>query len=271
MVRQESFEWARTVIADVREFLPQLLGAMAFLAGGWIAGHLLRRWTRALSRRIIDRLAGNAWLKTSVEGTRLRHTLPDVIGGFVFWLVFICFLGAAIEVIGLPLITTTLTRFAYYLPNVLAAVIVVLVGILIGNLARHWVGRASQSAGVAYGAALGRVVQGAVLMVTVVIAIEELGIEGELLVLLVAIAVGSMLAGASLAFGMGARTAVSNLIARHYLSQAYSIGQTVRIGDVQGRILATTPTGVVLAGSSGQVHVPAQRFTDEVSVLLSDE
>lgn len=271
MVRQETFEWVRTLATDVREFLPQLLGAVAFLAGGWIAAHFLRRGTRALCRRVIDRLAANAWLKTSVEGTRLGRTLPDILGGFVFWLVFIFFLGAAIEVIGLPLITTTLTRFAYYLPNVLAAVVVVLVGLLIGNLARHWVDRAGQSAGVVYGSALGRIVQGAIILVTVVIAIEELGIEGELLVLLVTITVGSMLAGASLAFGMGARSAVSNLIARHYLTQAYAIGQTIRIGEVQGRILATTPTGVVLAGSSGQVHVPAQRFTEEISVLLSDE
>jgi len=271
MALQESFAWVRTLASDVREFLPQMLGAFALLAGGWLVGHVLRRWTRALCRKLVSRLAANAWFKSSLEGTRLGQALPEVVGAFAFWLVFIFFLGAAVEVIGLPLVTTTLTRFAYYLPNVLGAVLLVLVGLLIGNLVRHWVSRASQSAGVAYGGALGRVAQIAVLMISVVIAIEELGIEGELLVLLVAIGVGSMLAGASLAFGLGARTAVSNLIARHYLTQAYSVGQTVRIGDVQGRIISTTPTGVILAGSTGQVHVPAQRFTDEVSVLLAND
>jgi hypothetical protein len=60
---------------------------------------------------------------------------------------------------------------------------------------------------------------------------------------------------------------VSNIVASYYASQHYNVGQTVRVGDIQGEIIQLTSTGVVLSTSEGRVLVPAKRFSEETSVL----
>jgi hypothetical protein len=84
------------------------------------------------------------------------------------------------------------------------------------------------------------------------------------------VVVGTVLAGAGLAFGLGARTAVSNIISSHYVAQAYRVGQTVRVAGLEGKLLETTPTAVFLAGPEGRVMVPAKAFSEHASVLVTD-
>jgi hypothetical protein len=73
------------------------------------------------------------------------------------------------------------------------------------------------------------------------------------------------------AFGLGARTSVSNILASYYLQKAYTVGQLVRIGETQGRIIRMTPTAVLLEASEGRIYVPAKAFSEITSVLLTEE
>ncbi|HEX6308525.1 MAG TPA: mechanosensitive ion channel domain-containing protein, partial [Longimicrobiales bacterium] len=68
----------------------------------------------------------------------------------------------------------------------------------------------------------------------------------------------------------GARTAVSNIISSYYVSQTYRVGQSVRVGGIEGRIVQTTPTAVFIATSQGRVMVPAKQFSEEASILLTE-
>jgi small-conductance mechanosensitive channel len=118
---------------------------------------------------------------------------------------------------------------------------------------------------------VGRAAQTAVLLVAVVVALDQIGIDAQLLVILVTVVIGAAVASAGLAFGIGANTAVSNIVAAYYASQTYRVGQVVRIGDTEGEIIQLTPTAVVLSTQRGQVLVPAKRFNEEVSLLITGE
>lgn len=265
--------WFLTVTAAMQRlaaFLPDLLAAAVLVLVGW----LVARGLRALSRRALlsglDRLKQSAVLARGLESAGLRTTLPGLVSGFVFWVVFLFFLAAAIETLGLPVVTSVLSQVAYYLPNVLAAIIIVFLGVILGDLVRARVGATASTAGVAYGEAVGRTVQAAIVLVAVVVGAEQIGVTGPILGSIVAVVIGSVLAGAGLAFGLGARTAVGNIIAAYYITQSYQVGQRVRIGDAEGRILQLTPTAVFIETPDGRVLVPAKRFGEDNSVLVAD-
>lgn len=260
----------RDALQTVLDMLPQILAALAVVLLGWLVGQLLRRIGRRLTRRAVERLRQHPSVARGLEGTRVDSLLPQIVGGFLFWTVLILTLAAALEMLGLPIATSTLSRFAYYLPNVLAGIVIVLGGVLLGNFARGMVTSGAEKAGMAYAAALGRGVQVAVVVVAVTVAIEEVGIEGRLLVTLVAVGIGSVLASFALAFGLGAHTAVGNVIAAHYLARTYRVGQTVRVGELQGRIIALTATSVILESEHGEVMIPAKKFSEDISVLVSE-
>jgi len=80
---------------------------------------------------------------------------------------------------------------------------------------------------------------------------------------------GVALGAIALAFALGARSTVSNILAAHSLAQTYSSGDVIRIGTLEGRILQITRTYVVLETGEGTATVPARLFSEQVSIHLS--
>jgi small-conductance mechanosensitive channel len=158
---------------------------------------------------------------------------------------------------------------AAYLPRLLAAVLVVLLGLLAGGLVRTALAAAASSAHFAHGDLLGRLGQVVVVMASAIVGFDQLGIHVTFLTVVAGIVTGALLGGAALAFGLGARTAVGNIIASHYLLKTYKVGHHVRIGEFEGHIVEITPTSVVIATAEGQALVPAKEFSERASVLLT--
>jgi len=255
----------------VSSHLPNILSALALLLIGWLLAELLRRWTVKLVRLSLERLLRTEAARGALERTGVRRTVPAVIGAAVFWTVIVFAVAAAVEILGLPAVTNLLGRLAYYIPQVVAAILIVFVGYLAGNLTYGAVSTAAASLNVAYANALGRAAQFTILLVAIVIAIDQVGIDSTFLIVTLTIVLATTLGGAALAFGLGCGTAVSNIIACYYLTKAYRIGQKVRIGGLEGRIVEIAPTSVVLQTPDGRVFVPAKKFSEETSVLLTGE
>lgn len=257
-------DWASGLVA----YVPQVLGALLWIGVGWIAARLAGSVSRRLIDSALGRLARRPSLQHALENTGARESIPRFTGGLLFWVVLLFFVAAAAETLGLPIVTASLNRFAYYLPNVLAAIVIVFAGMVIGHVARAIATAGAERAGVVRAQALGSIAQISVVLVSVIVALEQLGINGDVLVTMFAVIVGVLLATGGLAFGLGARETVSNLIARHYVALAYRPGETIRIDGLEGPIVDITPTAVVLDTGSGQASFPARRFQEVVSIRV---
>ncbi len=148
---------------------------------------------------------------------------------------------------------------------------ILLAGLVLGNLAQSVVTRAGSTANLAYADAAGRAAKAGIVLLAGVVALDQIGIDSTLLILITAIVIGVVLGGLALAFGLGARGVVSNIIASHYMNQAYRVGQRIRVGDVEGRIDEIQPAYLVIDGVEGRVLVPARQLVEKVSVLLHEE
>ena len=261
----------RATLADVtgtaRVFLPNLLGAAAVLVGGWLLARLLQSIGTRLMRRF-DPLARRSNVEGALQRIGVQRPLSEVTGRFVFWTVFLFFVAGATEAFGLPVLSTWVTGVAFFLPRIAAALLVLLAGVLIANFVRDAIRAASATANVSYGEPLAQVVRTVMIGVAVLIAVNELGIDITILTVALGVVLGATFGGVALAFGLGARTAVSNIIGSHYIRQIVRVGQTVRLGVVQGEIEAITPTSVVLRNADGRLIVPAKEFSEAVSTLL---
>ena len=195
----------------------------------------------------------------------------DVISSILFWLVILLFFTAATETLGLPVLATWLAGVSYYLPRVLVAVLIVFAGLLAGNLARDAIIGAAGATRLAYGGLLGKAAQSVILLIAIVTGVDQLGIESRFLTATITIVIAATIGGAALAFGLGSRTAVSNIIAAHYLRQIYRVGHMVRVGAVHGKIVEITATAVILENPDGRILVPAKEFSEGISVLTTGQ
>jgi len=258
---------AAALIERVVARLPDVVGAALIILVGWAVGRLLGAVLRRLLARGLDRLQGSRLLG-SEDRLGWRRVLPSLSGGLAFWTVMAVAVVAAADTLGLDLVGELLATLARLLPQVLAGVLVVFVGVVFAELAHNGVANAAGAAGVPYAGALARAVQLSVIVVALVMGAHQAGVDSTFLMIALPVALGALLGGAALAFGLGSRTAVSNIIAAHQLTRLHEVGQRVRIAGLEGRIEQVTPTAVVLEAADGRIVVPAKLFSEEIAVIL---
>jgi len=268
------------LLANLSEFYTQIkMGLFAilpniiFALGIILIGLLIGRILQSLLRRFInnlDRFISSGKMRMDVRRINLERS-ARLLGKVIFWVIFIIFLTLATHVLGLPIITTWLGGIVNYLPDIMIAVVIVFLGILGGTLLRDVITAASATAGLMYSKILGRIAQYTILLITILIAADQVGVNIEFLTEVIDIIFAAILFGAALAFGLGARTSVSNILASYYLQSRYEVGHTIKIGNVEGTIIQITPTAVILDTLEGHVSIPAKKFSEMTSMLVRKE
>jgi hypothetical protein len=263
-------ESATDQLAVVTAYLPYLFGALLLLLVGWLAARLARIGAVKLGDAI-NRLLGRFLSVERLTHVRLSPRGIRLLGDVTFWLIIFVFLTGATKIAQLDAFYSWLQTIVGYLPTLIAGGLIVFAGYLVSGLVRDLVTAAVEAAGVKQSGMFGVVAQGVTFLTALVIGIGQIGIDVTFLVTITAIAFGAVLAAFSLAFGLGARTLVSNLIGANYLQQHLRRGQVVRIGDIEGEILDMTPVNVVIAGPAGRAIIPAKVFHEQVTVLVTPE
>ena len=266
-------QYMKGIVSPVAEgmgrFLPNLVGAVIIV----LIGHFIARLLSFLADRLVKNIGRVVPIPTVQSQLTPSRTEPSarLISKIIYWIILFFAVTIATEVIGLPVLTTWLGGIAGYLPKILIAVLITVCGIVGGIFLREIIVSAAHSAGFRYGTVLGTLAQYTVVVITILIAIDHVGIEVSFLTGIVMVILAAGFLGSALAFGLGARAFVSDILAVHYLKKIYQVGQTVRIGEFEGRIAQITTVSVLLDAPEGQVCVPAKQFAEMISLLPREE
>jgi small-conductance mechanosensitive channel len=265
-VTQQLTEGWWAIVEPIAAYLPRVLAAAAVLVAGWLLARLLRAATVRLVTGI-DRLWHVVVLRSRLEQLQPRHPPARIVGELVFWLTILFVVTSAADILGMGVFVNWLSAIVAYLPVLAAGLLIVLAGFVLSSLARDLVSSAASSAGIVQGDLLGRVVQGLVLLTAVVVGVDQMGVDVDFLATIAAVAVGALLGGGALAFGLGARSLAANVIAAQQIRKQYRVGDRVRVRELEGGILEIGTANVVLDTGDGRVTVPAAIFNEEISVL----
>ena len=151
----------------------------------------------------------------------------------------------------------------------MAGALSIIAGVLLAGLARDLTVAALATFPEHQRVLLGRIVQSAVLVTAVAVGADQIGVRITFLVILAAVLMSTVVGGIALAVSLGSRAYVANLIGAHHLRQAFGIGQRVRIGDLECKILELTAVSIVLETDQGRVNVPAKVYNEAPIVLLA--
>ena len=245
----------------------RLVTAALLLAVGIALAFLLRAVVVRIMAAIERAIPGRAF-RISLGGLGGDRGASSIVAGVVFWVVLLLFVATAADALGIALVSAVVDSLALFVPRVFAVVLILVAGIVTGNLARGAVNATAARSGSPIGPGLAELVRAAVIAAAIVLAIAQLGVDVSLLTAIFSVVLAALLGGFALAFGLGARTAIANIIGSHYMRKAFEVGQRVRISGVEGTIIELTATTVVLDGPDGRLIVPAKLFSEETSTLL---
>lgn len=190
-------------VESLTEFLPNAITTLSIILAGWLVAMFLRTLVRLLL----------GWLRLNAAAERLGLApvlrgadLPEanvLAGTIVFWLVWIGFLLSGVDVLGFPALQGLVAGFLAFLPRLLGALAVVVVGVVVANFA--W--RATLLAGVNARVPSPRLLSGAVrvliLILTGAMALDLISVARTVVLTAFAIAFGALMLGIAIAFGIG--------------------------------------------------------------------
>ncbi|MCW9048152.1 MAG: mechanosensitive ion channel [Gammaproteobacteria bacterium] len=257
----------QNMLAETILYMPRIAAAVLLLLVGWLLARLLSFLVVRTIRKL-DVLWQRLVLKRGIEYLQPNHPPTRIVGELVFWLLMLVFVTLATEILGLGIFGTWLKKTVTYLPLAVAGMLIVLVGFVVSSLVRDLVASAAESAGLSHGDLLSRTAQISILLFAIILGIDQIGIDIMFLSIIAGIVLAAMLGGIALAFGLGARTHVSNIIAANQLRQIYQIGDKVRIGDIEGRLMNIMMSRVIIETESGTVDMPAKIFDEQVTMII---
>ncbi|MDA1077273.1 MAG: mechanosensitive ion channel [Proteobacteria bacterium] len=184
-----------------------------------------------------------------------RHYL-QLAGTFVFWAVAVMALFVALRILGFGKISEWVDTTLDFVPRMLVSAAIVLSGHLVAVAVADLVRRTANTTIATVGPQIAYAV---VMTVSVITALEHAGLNIAFVTNLTLIFVGVALASVALAFAIGARQHVANLLAANELRQ-YSAGDQIRIGDTQGTVVEINRTAMIVSTEEGLVSIPAADF-----------
>ena len=240
------------MLRDLIQSYPELAAVLVL-----VLGVVLGKFAEVATRRLLalgDRMVARF-------GGRDRHVVSPVFQQAFALLVFGTVLALsiiiAVRLLEISQLTVWLDSVLAYLPRFLLGVFIIGVGNVLGALLRNL------TAGVlAQGdsdATLPRLVHVVVVIVAVITGLQQIGIDISFITQLSLIVLASLLGALSIAFALGARQYVANLMAQSELAR-YATGDRLRIDDDEGVIVEVYRTGLTLATEDGRVSIPAARL-----------
>jgi small-conductance mechanosensitive channel len=187
-------------------FLPELIGAIIIFVAGLIIAKLVQMLIVKLLRLVrFDSAADKTGVKGFLDKGNIIKTPSEIIGSLVYWFVMILALIASMDALGLPIVSDILNDIFLYIPNVVAAIIILILGLLFGNLLSAVVRTAASNAGLTTAEGLSKTALYAIVVFSVAIALIQLGIGEEIVASAFGLSFGAVALAFGLAFGLGGK------------------------------------------------------------------
>ena len=237
-----------------------------------VVGYVLARWVGSFIAVVSEKIglqtaAEKSGLAKSMHDVGIRRPLPAIVGGVVFWLLMCVFVMAAFNILGLDSVSSAMGEVVNYIPRLLVATVVVVIGLLAATFLRGVVATSADRVGLTYAEYLAGGCYWVLSLLTFIAAFNQLGIQFALLEKLILIGSAGLAAGFALAFGLGGRDVMSGILSGYYVRQRLQAGDTVSVAGFEGTVREVGPVATVIeTRENGIIHrhsVPNARMLQE--------
>ncbi len=206
-------DWQTTIMdpfervwANILALLPTLIFVILILVVGWMLSALLQRMiTRFLKLARLDTISEKIGIANILTKGDINYTLSEIIGVLVYWLMMLVVVLAAVNALHLDVAAALLNQVILYMPNVIAAVFILVLGIFFSSVVANTVRTAAANAGLQQARSLGQFTQVIIVIFTIHESLKQLRIDTTILDLVVKAVLGALALGIGLAIGLGCK------------------------------------------------------------------
>lgn len=194
-------------------FVPQFLGAViVFIIGLIVATGLGALVETVIGTLRVDKVLAGVGMEEYIERAGLRLNSGKFLGQIVYWFIVITFLLAASSLLGFVALSGFLEKVLTYIPQVIIAVLIMLVTVIVANFLRKTVRASVMSAKLHAANVLGTITWYSVIVFGLTSALAQLNVDVTILNTLITGIIAMFAIAGGIAFGLGGKEYASHLI-----------------------------------------------------------
>ncbi|PJA31986.1 MAG: transporter [Zetaproteobacteria bacterium CG_4_9_14_3_um_filter_53_7] len=222
----------------ISSMMPNIFAALLMLVAGYLLARVVGFMARKFAEKLgIDNLADRLNIHLSLKNMNVQKPVSELFGMLVFLFIIVAFLLSAVETLGFERVSSSIDQLLFYLPKVLGAALVLMIGLFIADFVRSGVRNAAESVGLEYAPALSKVTFGLIIVVVVMLAIDQLEIDLFLLNELIGIVLISVGVAVAISLGLGSRDLSRQIVSGIYIRDIYPSGETIEVSGYTGKLI----------------------------------
>ena len=219
--------------------IPKILGFAIIVIVGWLLASLVEKGVAAILRAVrFNDLASRSGLADFVNKMGTGTDSAGMIGLVVKWFIRLIALVVAFDALGLPAVSDVLRQLLLWLPNVVVALVVLVIGGLAARALSNLVRGAAAEGGLGNPEFLAKLASVMVWAFAIVVAVNQIGVATALVNTLFMAFVGALALGAGLSFGLGGKDTAAEIVRNWYSKARQKSGQLERTSDAMERRVA---------------------------------
>ncbi len=210
-VIQAGFEDA---IGTMVSYLPKIIGAIIILLVGWLVG---RAAGRILSR-VLDKIGVDDAIDKTIIGDTIKRSGMTTVGCFdvlIRWFVYIIFIMAAVNVLGIQMLTEFMYQIGAYIPYLIAGVLMLVIGLILVNMVMGWIGGQLSSSEVAFADVITLILKALFSLLVIVLTLDQLLIDTTIIYTFLVPLTWGLAAGIAIAMGISLGWGIKEIVAEY--------------------------------------------------------
>jgi hypothetical protein len=200
---------------QIGSVIPALVGAAVILITGYFLARQVQRWTDDLLKRMgFNRMAAAGGLEEAVVRTGSGLDPVRALAKLIFWLVMLVVILLASMALGLESINEMFGAMLAFIPTLIAAIVIVILGIIVGEFVRGLI--VASAGGVAGVPTVAKMAKAAVIVISLFMALQQVGVAEEIVTAAFTLILGALALAVGLAFGLGNRELAGEITRRWY-------------------------------------------------------
>ncbi|MBT8384860.1 MAG: mechanosensitive ion channel [Bacteroidia bacterium] len=249
--------------------IPNIIGAIIVLLLGWIITiivvYLLKRVFKfakidLLSEKINDlKLFGKS---------DINIPITKAITVFVKWIMFLVFLIIAADIMNWTIVSQEIGNLLRYLPKLFSAIALFMIGIYIARFVKKAILGFYESFDLAGAKIISGLVFYIIAIIITITALNQADIDTTVVTNNVTIILGAFLLAISIAFGLGSKEVVGDLLRTFYTRKNYEVGDHIKLDGTEGTVEAIDNISMTLSTATGKLIIPIKDVVESKVEIL---
>jgi len=268
--------WEQTLnqtVNNVINLLPRMILAAILVMLGMLIGKIIARLVSKFFDKIgVDHFLGRLGNIEVLNKTPLRFRSGKIIAKLIYYFFFFLFVLIAVDILEIQALSEIITLLFTYLPRLISAIFVFLLGIFLADLLRGFVRTACYSMDIPAASLISNLVFYFIFVNIALIALEQSGIETGFIQINLSIILAGIMLAFALGYGAASKPILSNILSGYYNRNKIQIGDTIKIEEVEGIIVAIdSGSFTIKTDEKTWVTLPLHKLTTEKYALIKTD